>query len=249
MTDYNTMTRLRKKSDCLPELDGSIRQSVLNPKYIGKKEFPQWKKTKDFIVITEDGEYGGDFHNIMALFNLKKEDLPLIEKQYYKKEFINDNWDLIFHNLSLFYTENTEDELEYLMELESYIAEEDWQLEELENFSCFKSFSVGGNFISLTDVSQFKGYSNGIVKKSVPALVFEVLFHGDTPAYFFSNFKKKVDHETTYMSRIFNVNDIDKHFDTKLQYSYVHEDEILEYKNKYYNSEDELEPHFVFAFG
>lgn len=249
MTDYNTMTQLKMKTRHFDELDGSVRQTVINPKYVGKKNIPSRLLTKDYIVITEDSDEVDDFHNILAILNIKKEELPTISKKYYKKEFINKNWSTIWEHLSKYYTENTEEELEYLIEMESYVAEEDWELDSLEEFSSNRSSVVNGNFFSFPDVRFFEDYENAFASKPVPALVFEVLFCGNTPSFFFHNFNHKVKGNTSYLSALFNVNDIDKHFDTTEKYSYVHVDEIELYKEKYSNDVDEIEPNIIFAFG
>lgn len=246
MTDYNTMAKLCLKN--VPtELNGETRQRIKNPKYVDRKNVPFDKMTTEYIVLTEDGEYCNDFLNVLKILNLQISDLPVIRKKYYKKEFINKNWDIIFQGWSLFYIENTEEELNELIELENYVATEDWNLFELEDFCHSKTFYINDAPVKLTDVRCFKDYDNAFVYKEVPALIFEYLFCGETPAACFENFKNLTEEEVSYMSNVFNVNDIEHYFNTK--YSDMYQEEIDRYKTKYSNSEEEKEPYVVFAFG
>lgn len=251
MTDYYTLTKLRKTDPTKGKLDGSSSQYVPIPKYSQKTNLMRSKET-NYIVLTEDCEYWADFEYILDLLNLKKEDLPIIQKKYYKKEFIQKNWDIIFESQMPFFSEDTEEELEELIEFENYKAEEDWNLFELEDFSASKSFLVGESWVSLPDVSVFRDYENAFITKPVPAIIFEVDYVGNIPARFFGNLagrtSKKYEN-TCYMSSLFNVNDIYNHFDTETEYAHIHEEEVKEIKDEYTTDEDCEEPHYIFLFG
>ena len=251
MTDYYTLTKLRKTDPTKGMLDGSSSQYVPIPKYNQKIDLMCSKET-NYIVLTEDCEYSVDFEYILDLLNLKKEDLPIIQKKYYKKEFIQKNWDIIFESQMPFFSENTEEEIEDLIELENYKVEEDWNLFELEDFSDSNSFLVEENWISLPDVSSFRDYENAFTTKPVPAIIFEVYYVGDIPARFFGNLdgrtSKKYE-DTCYMSSLFNVNDIDNHFETENENFNIHKKELKKIKKEYTTEENCEEPNYIFLFG
>lgn len=244
MTDYSTLTKLRtrpQKNDYyLDELDGSVRQDFSSKKYY---------KPKRFIVIDKEGEFSGDYNNIKAKLKLKEEELPLINKKYYRKEFINDNWDIISNSWASLCNEDTEEELEYLMELEEYIAEDDWDLFELEDFSASRSFSINGHYFSFPDIRSFKGYENAFTYKKVPALVFEVEFVSNIPSRYFYNFKHEIKEDVSYLSLMFNFNNLDDHLDKEMPYFDIHIEEIEKYRKEYITEKNENDTYCLFAFG
>lgn len=247
MTDYHTLAKLKRKGSVLKQLDGSPQQSIQVEKKLPKKVF------KEYTVLTEDSEFQDDFYQILKILNLKKEDLPIINQRYYSKEFIQKNWLTISGDIGKLYTEDTEEELEDLIEYESKIIDEDWPIHELDYFNDAMTLTTARNNqeieVKMTDIRNFEDYENAFVFKPVHALVFEDLYCGNIPAYFFGNFKKDDDLRTTYMSTMFNINDIDKHFLSDEEYAHIHLDEIYAYKKNYHNSEDEEEPYCIFAFG